>query len=423
MDVFRSLRGEEEAGEGAPINVSYFHQALSKQLQGSAQHDDFAAFHWEVSRLCFSLPLLLHNRAKVVSSVMSWVKRAEPFSREMIIRLIPELARDLQHVFFDSFQCVVEGLVELLDPMNVEAMEEILTCLAFLLKLMRRSLVEKLETVFGFYQVLILHQKSYVRDFASQSFAFLLRKLSAARLAVFVDSLWTLLLAKENVERNALSGLASLFFHVMRGFSGRLHSQAPAVFACLMHSWDKITAPAIGESIGRVIEGAVAEARAYCRKNAPSDLQFVYSELTVRLERQSAADWQVPSILRCLLDSLSVFQKCPLFFSSSKLLSLCVGANATQHPVEVSNMLLAFLKRSQNEEAGVVELAAKELLRLSHLEHAVRILTEQAHAFHESALRVVGAHLFKTRCDVLVVSSFTWRSASGWTTFGQPQSP
>ena len=59
VDVFRSLRGDDEEEEGLPINVSYFHRALAKQVANSSQHDDFAAFHWEVARLCLTLPLLL----------------------------------------------------------------------------------------------------------------------------------------------------------------------------------------------------------------------------------------------------------------------------------------------------------------------------------------------------------------------------
>jgi hypothetical protein len=392
IDVFRSLRGEEEADGGATIDVSYFHQALSKQLQASAEHDDFVAFHWEVARLCLTLPLVLHNRAKVVASVMIWLKRSDAFSREMIIRLIPELARDLQHVFFESFQIVVEGLVELLDPMNVEAMEEILTCLAFLLKLMRRSLVEKLEDVFGFYRVLILHSKPYVRDFASQSFAFLLRKLAPARLNAFLESLCTLL-GDSNASHHAVPGLASLFFHVMRGFGGRLHSQAPSFFSSVLESWDKLSSSVIQQRFGAVLESAVAECRAHVRKSAPGDLEFVYMELTKRLALPKL--WQVPYLLRILRDCLSVFRKCPSFFSASKFLALCVSGGSSEQG-ELAAVLLMLLKKKDNERS-VAEAAAKEVLRLNGevLADSAKKIALMSTECHDGVLEILASDLAK----------------------------
>ncbi len=384
MDVFRSLRGEDEDETGASINVSYFHRALSKQLQSSAQHDDFAAFHWEVARLCLTLPLLLHNRVKVVGLVMAWCHRADPFSREMIIRLIPELARDLQGVFFDSFPIVVEGLVQLLDPMNVEALEEILTCLAFLLKLMRRTLLENMGTVFGFFQGLLLHQKSYVREFAAQSFSFLLRKLQPQKLSELLDSLWPLL----DLEKHAEAGLATLLFQTMRGFSGRLHSQAPTVFAVMLQSWER-QGQLRAAAIGRVVEEVVAESRSYCRKNA-SDLEFIWRELSQKLSSKPTSDTgeRMVSVIRCVRDSYFVLRNCSGFFSTGEALEQCMAASANKPAAlcALREWLVTLMKTDAEKSVSLQAVTHILALDKENQEATISDVTESVSSLHKAAL-------------------------------------
>lgn len=215
VDVFRRTQVDEDDITSAHHSHFYAELLAARHV---TPYDDFIAFSRHVSPLALSLPLLLRNKDRVIGALVDWLGRADVFSRRAIVALVPHVARDLQDEFYPHFQAVFRVLVSLLDPTSAEVLGEIFTCLAFLLKFLRRPLLRNIDEVFDCFRELLDAPTQFVRDFAAQSFAFLLRKLEAGRVLPFV------------IRAFSLRDCSALLFFSARGFSGHLHSSSARMF-------------------------------------------------------------------------------------------------------------------------------------------------------------------------------------------------
>ena len=109
-----------------------------------------------------------------------------------------QLSRDLQNDFYAYFPRVFGAITKLLDTQNTEILEWSFQTLSYLFKFLWRYMLKDLTTIYRWnppqalsvYQILTKHfvyrlysplfqqsAKEYIRNFAAESFAFLMRKI------------------------------------------------------------------------------------------------------------------------------------------------------------------------------------------------------------------------------------------------------
>ena len=127
---------------------------------------------------------------------------------------------------------------------------------SYLFKYLAPQLLENLDTVRGYYGPLLGHAKAYVREFAAQSFAFLLRKLPAGGMAKHAASLVRAMgpqvAAADGAPvpprpRQLRDGVALLVFEASKGVQHGFHSQMAPLMAAVLAACRPKLASGAGE--------------------------------------------------------------------------------------------------------------------------------------------------------------------------------
>ncbi|KCV71977.1 hypothetical protein H696_01385 [Fonticula alba] len=195
----------------------------------------FSNFSRELMPLCGSLPLVLFNRERIVECFEKHLAVPDSLAIRPVSTLVTYFAFDLQDEFLPLFPRIFTALVALLEITESEVVEQ------------------------------------YVRRFAAESFAFLFRRLPADKAALVLDLLLAEMPANKAANRRqtplatgqsaatlgsltsmealaALSPQASdfdeslcfLFFDVIKGVPGRLHSRGTDTLVMLLDRLDQL---------------------------------------------------------------------------------------------------------------------------------------------------------------------------------------
>ena len=134
-------------------------------------------------------------------------------------RLVVAFAKDLQSDFYPKFHDFFKRLVDLLQTKDAQIIEWTFTTLAFLYKYQSRALVNDIDRVYELQLPLLASDKpEYVQLFASESFAFIGRKITDK--PSFVDSVFSKL--RENPQGSL--GVGQLLFQIVKGVKNQFHS-------------------------------------------------------------------------------------------------------------------------------------------------------------------------------------------------------
>jgi len=144
--------------------------------------------------------------------------------------MLGTLARDLRGSLVPHFRKLLVTLCELVDPKDPERLEDVFTALGHLFKHLYKFLLPDLPSLFTTYSNLLSHRQQHVRRFASESFAFLLRKLETAKLPEVLMAL----LAQASTKNGLSEGLSTLLFETVRGVRLHLHSRAREILGALL---------------------------------------------------------------------------------------------------------------------------------------------------------------------------------------------
>ncbi len=129
------------------------------------------------------------------------------------------VAKDLQSDFYPKFTSFFARLVDLLQTKEPEIIEWTFTTLAFLYKYQWRALVKDIERVYDLQLPLLASDKpEHVQLFASESFAFIGRKISNK------ESFVNLVFSKLHSNPRDSQGVGQLLFQVVKGVKCQFHS-------------------------------------------------------------------------------------------------------------------------------------------------------------------------------------------------------
>lgn len=211
--------------------------------------ESWQAFNQEVYPFVSSFSLVLHNKDVLVDALLQHLNVPDTMIRQALCELVAALAKDLRSEFCPFLERVVPTLVLLLDPDSPDELEWIFTCLCFLFKYLVKYLVEDIPSVYkNYYWQLLAHPRNYIRTFAAESLAYLMRKVRKKdrvnAWSAVLEPTPVVLLQESDTHKSIndrigseelMDGLGLLVFHTFKGIQHGFHSSMPIVLPKLLN--------------------------------------------------------------------------------------------------------------------------------------------------------------------------------------------
>ncbi|NWH65197.1 UTP20 protein, partial [Geococcyx californianus] len=236
---------------------TYFFEALRKWRElNLAQH--FVQFYNEVANKCQSFNQLVYYQNAIVQSLKMHLQVKGSLAYQPLLDLVAQLARDLQADFYPHFPDFFLAITKLLDTQDTELLEWAFTSLSYLYKYLWRLMVKDIQNIYSLYSTLLAHHKLHIRNFAAESFVFLLRKVSDK------NAIFNLMLRDLGEHPEKVEGVGQLLFEMCKGVRNMFHSCAETVMKLILLKLGPITEEevelpwiAVGKAFEQMIRSAV----------------------------------------------------------------------------------------------------------------------------------------------------------------------
>ena len=197
---------------------------------------EFNKIFRDIETLCFSYPLLILNKKKVVQKLLSYMENEELKSaRGIILDLCIALIKDLRHEVYEEFlHDILPKAIQVLDAENLDMMEKVFQLLSFSFKYLIKPIKENIRAVFSVYIMLLEHKNRFIRKFSAQSFSYALRKVNID--SEFVNFMGSLLDDESAPTADRVNGISELIFEVVSGHGDELHSKGESILAEILAS-------------------------------------------------------------------------------------------------------------------------------------------------------------------------------------------
>lgn len=227
IDVIHKIKRPEDDAE---VTETYFGAALFKWCSLNLTND-FNNFKTEISDQVKTFVQLVHHSDKIVASLLKHLAVPNSMAYDALLDLVVQLAKDLQHDFYKHFPDIFKILVALLkaNSHDIQVLELVFTCLSYLIKFLWRYMIKDIKNVIRYFLPLLSTQnKSYIREFAAESFGFLIRKVKdQSELLDFV-------FGSLNKRSQHTAGISRLLFEVLKSVQNHVHSCAVKVFPIIL---------------------------------------------------------------------------------------------------------------------------------------------------------------------------------------------
>uniref|UniRef100_A0A8C8SVZ5 UTP20 small subunit processome component n=1 Tax=Pelusios castaneus TaxID=367368 RepID=A0A8C8SVZ5_9SAUR len=209
----------DRTGSYAEEVETYFYEGLQKWRElNLTQH--FVKFYKEVANKCQSFNQLVYYQGAIVQSLKTHLQVRNSLAYQPLLDLVVQLARDLQTDFYPHFQDFFLTIAMLLDTQDTELLEWAFTCLSYLYKYLWRLMVKDMTNIYSLYSTLLAHGKPHIRNFAAESFTFLMRKVSDK------NTLFNLMFLDLGEHPEKVEGVGQLLFEMCKGVRNMFHSCA-----------------------------------------------------------------------------------------------------------------------------------------------------------------------------------------------------
>ncbi|XP_063970096.1 small subunit processome component 20 homolog [Lytechinus pictus] len=207
---------------------SFFAEGLAKWRELNCTQD-FVDFSHEISDQVQSFAQLVHFEDQIVLALQTHLKVPDSMAYIPLLDLVVQLARDLQTDFYPHFKDFFEIVVSLLDTQDTELIEGAFQCLCYMFKYLWRYLVRDIQDVYKMYSPLLGEErKEYIRRFAAESFAFMMRKVKDH------GDLFDFMLGNLQDSPQQAKGLGHLLFDMLKGVRHQTHSSAVRILPVLL---------------------------------------------------------------------------------------------------------------------------------------------------------------------------------------------
>ncbi|XP_063786087.1 small subunit processome component 20 homolog [Pseudophryne corroboree] len=253
IDIIHRINRQEGFSEDVE---TYFYEGLQKWRDLNLTQN-FVTFYREVSSKCQSFHLLVYHQNSIVESLKNHLQVKNSLAYQPLLDLVVQLARDLQADFYPHFQDFFKVISSLLNTKDTALIEWSFTSLSYLYKYLWRMMVKDMPTIYSLYSKLLAHQKEHIRNFAAESFAFLMRKVSD------LDGLLNLMFLDLQEHPQKVDGLGQLLFEMCKGVRNMFHSCATKAIRLILRKMGPVTESKellpwslVGEALKQFVESA-----------------------------------------------------------------------------------------------------------------------------------------------------------------------
>ncbi|KAM4711892.1 small subunit processome component 20 homolog isoform 2-T2 [Anableps anableps] len=227
IDVIHRI---DRTGSYAEEVETYFSEGLTKWRDLNLT-EHFTTFLKEVANKSQSFNMLVFHQASIVESLKTHLAVKNSLAYQPLLDLVVQLARDLQMDFYPHFPDFFLLLTSLLDTKDTEVLEWAFTCLSYLYKYLWRLMVKDMTNIYSLYSTLLAHKKEHIRNFAAESFSFLMRKVPD------FDALLNHIFSDLEQHPDKVEGAGQLLFEMCKGVRKMFHSCA---VTALPVAWRKL---------------------------------------------------------------------------------------------------------------------------------------------------------------------------------------
>ncbi|XP_032444903.1 small subunit processome component 20 homolog isoform X2 [Xiphophorus hellerii] len=220
----------DRTGAYAEEVETYFSEGLTKWRDLNLT-EHFTTFLKEVSNKSQSFNMLVFHQESIVESLKTHLGVKNSLAYQPLLDLVVQLARDLQTDFYPHFPDFFLLLTSLLDTKDTEVLEWAFTCLSYLYKYLWRLMVKDMTNIYSLYSTLLAHKKEHIRNFAAESFSFLMRKVPD------LDALMNHMFSDLDQHPDKVKGAGQLLFEMCKGVRKMFHSCAATA---LPVAWRKL---------------------------------------------------------------------------------------------------------------------------------------------------------------------------------------
>nr|XP_048274589.1 small subunit processome component 20 homolog [Myodes glareolus] len=196
---------------------TYFFEALLKWRELNLT-EHFGKFYKEVIDKCQSFNQLVYHQHDIVQSLKTHLQIRNSFAYQPLLDLVVQLARDLQTDFYPHFEDFFVTITSILETQDTELLEWAFTSLSYLYKYLWRLMVKDMPKIYSLYSALLAHKKLHIRNFAAESFTFLMRKVSDK------NALFNLMFLDLSEHPEKVEGVGQLLFEMCKGVRNMFHS-------------------------------------------------------------------------------------------------------------------------------------------------------------------------------------------------------
>uniref|UniRef100_A0A672UNL4 UTP20 small subunit processome component n=1 Tax=Strigops habroptila TaxID=2489341 RepID=A0A672UNL4_STRHB len=247
----------DKTGSYAEEVETYFFEGLRKWRElNLTQH--FVQFYSEVANKCQSFNQLVYYQSAIVQSLKTHLQVEGSLAYQPLLDLVVQLARDLQADFYPHFHDFFLAITKLLDTQDTDLLEWAFTSLSYLYKYLWRLMVKDIHNIYSLYSTLLAHHKLHIRNFAAESFVFLMRKVSDK------NAIFNLMFGDLGEHPEKVEGVGQLLFEMCKGVRNMFHSCAEMAMKLILSKLGPITEEelelpwvAVGEAFEQMIRSAV----------------------------------------------------------------------------------------------------------------------------------------------------------------------
>jgi hypothetical protein len=276
--------------------------------------------------------------------------------------------------FYAVFPSVLQRLIQKIDLWRTDAdmLEKLFESLSYMFKYLQKHLVADLKNVFDYYVQFFNNPKQYVREFASESFSFLLRKLSDEQVREHVAHFCSWLDRDEIDVENLESGLALLFFHSVRGTAGNLNSSLNIMLQSFCEEMCEIVCASPDQALRRFrVNLTMMQKMRKHLNNAESE--EVWALLQAALERSLAASNQVLLPDKAMQSQLvtrlmSEWTRNRFHSTKTRPESLIMTCNMMQRAISALGKSMEICTATPRSFAALLELLSILYKTLNHME-------------------------------------------------------
>ncbi|KAI9595434.1 armadillo-type protein [Syncephalis fuscata] len=266
----------------------------------------FRQFTKQVEPYTISLAQLLYHKEKIVDLLEQFIDADDGLALEPFLSLLTVLSKDLQEEFYPYFPRVLACIVKLLKYRDVEVVEWSFNAIAYLYKHLSKSLVADLIPTYHLIEPLLQahDNRAYIRNFAAESFSFLLRKARGDVYRSVVEVILSSL--QSNNDPELINGVAVMFYECVKNVDNRLHSRTAMILGVLIDAL--LEQELINQQLVSPLQQMLSRTILLIEHNTPREhIDPLWQLLLSTLEKTSTTlPLNITSLLRCM-DLLRVY--------------------------------------------------------------------------------------------------------------------